>query len=123
MPIGVFAVSPCTMSIMFSSIPSIDATICGNEVSWPWPCECEPVSTEIEPVAFTRTVALSYSPARAPSCPTRCEGAMPQASTQVDRPRPRSLPREALSARRAAKPASSEISSTLSRVAVGLPLS
>ena len=29
---------------------------------------------------FTRTVADSYKPARAPSCPTRAEGAMPQAS-------------------------------------------
>ena len=80
MPIGVFDVSPCTISIWLSSMPSISATTWGKVVSCPCPWEWLPVITEIEPVALTRTVADSYSPARAPSWPTRFEGAMPQAS-------------------------------------------
>jgi hypothetical protein len=41
-------------------MPSISATTCAKVVSWPCPWLCAPVMiTEIEPVAFTRTVALS----------------------------------------------------------------
>ena len=59
MPNGTFDVSPCTMSIIFSSMPSIEAITCGNTVSCPCPWLWLPVKTEMLPVAFTRTVALS----------------------------------------------------------------
>ena len=59
MPIGVLAVSPCSISTMEASMPIMSATTCGKAVSWPCPCECEPVMTVIPPVALTRTVALS----------------------------------------------------------------
>ena len=59
MPNGTRAVSPCTMSIWLASMPSSDDTTCAKVVSCPWPWLWLPVKTEIEPVAFTRTVALS----------------------------------------------------------------
>ena len=62
------------------SCSSSEAT-CANVVSWPCPWLCDPVKTLTLPVGCTRTVALSYKPAWAPSDPTTCEGANPQAST------------------------------------------
>ena len=61
-------------------MPSPSATSWEKVVSWPWPWLCEPVRTETLPVGWTRTAALSNSPARAPSEPTTAEGAMPHAS-------------------------------------------
>ena len=58
-PNGMRAVSPCTTSIMPSSIPSRSATICANAVSCPWPWLWLPVKMLIPPVGFTRTVAAS----------------------------------------------------------------
>ena len=40
-------------------MPSIEATTCGNVVSWPWPWLWLPVKTVMPPVGFTRTDALS----------------------------------------------------------------
>ena len=80
MPNGILAVSPCTTSTSSKGTPSCSATTCAKVVSWPWPWLCEPVNTLRLPVGCTRTLALSYRPARAPSEPTTAEGAMPQAS-------------------------------------------
>ncbi len=60
--------------------PSWSTTSCAKVVSWPWPWLCVPVNTVTLPVGCTRTLATSYSPARAPSEPTSLDGAMPQAS-------------------------------------------
>ena len=60
---------------------SFSDTIWANVVSWPWPWLWVPISTVTSPVAWTRTVALSKMPARAPSDWTIRDGARPQAST------------------------------------------
>ena len=80
MPNRTFAVSPCTMSTFSIGMPSLSATTWAKVVSWPWPCECEPVNTVTLPVGWTRTSPASYRPARAPSAPAMLDGAMPQAS-------------------------------------------
>ncbi len=81
MPNGILAVSPCTIVDLASGMPSWSDTSWANVVSWPCPWLCVPVNTLTLPVGWTRTLATSYSPARAPSCPTSLDGAMPQAST------------------------------------------
>ena len=80
MPKSTFEVSPCTMSTFSIGTPRRSATTCAKVVSWPWPCECEPVNTVTLPVGCTRTSPASNRPARAPSEPATAEGAMPQAS-------------------------------------------
>ena len=80
MPNSTLEVSPCTMSTFSIGMPRRSATTCANVVSWPWPCECEPVNTVTLPVGCTRTSPASNRPARAPSEPATAEGAMPQAS-------------------------------------------
>ncbi len=73
-------VSPWTISTFSIGTPSLSATICENVVATPWPWGEEPVNTVTPPVGWTRTLPLSHRPAWAPSAPTTCEGAMPQAS-------------------------------------------
>ena len=60
MPNGIFAgVAVHDVDLASRRCRACSATTCGKVVSCPWPWLCEPVKTEIEPVAFTRTVALS----------------------------------------------------------------
>ena len=92
--------------------------ICDHDVAWPWPCGDVPVMTVTLPVGCMRTVELSQPPGVSPSaCLATSEGTNPHTSTQVESPRPSSLPRLAASLRRASKVAlSSESSSSLSSV-------
>ena len=80
MPNGIFAVSPWTTSTLSIGMPRPSATSCAKVVSCPWPWLWLPVKTVTEPVGWTRTSAVSYKPARAPSAPATFEGAIPQAS-------------------------------------------
>ena len=80
MPNCTLSVSPCTMLTVSIGMPSRSETSCAKVVSWPWPWLWQPVSTSTEPVGLTRTSADSHRPTPAPSEPTACDGAMPQAS-------------------------------------------
>ncbi len=80
MPNCTLSVSPCTMVTLSIGTPSRSETSWAKVVSCPCPWLCEPVSTSIDPVGFTRTSADSHRPTPAPSDPTACDGAMPQAS-------------------------------------------
>ena len=59
MPKGMRPVSPCTISILSIGTPSLSETTWANVVSWPWPCECEPVKTVTLPVGLKRTSPTS----------------------------------------------------------------
>ena len=70
-------------------MPSSLSTICDHDVSWPWPCAEEPVTTVAEPVGCRRTMADSQPPAPIPIALVTADGARPQISTQVESPMPR----------------------------------
>src|SRR5262249_42135460 len=93
-PNGVPSVSPSSTVTSSTGTPSSDATTCATVVSWPCPCDCEPVVTTTFPVRWTRTFALSQSPAPQPSpiVPTHADGATPHISTYVEKPIPRWRP-------------------------------
>ena len=80
MPNCTLSVSPWTMETLSIGMPRRADTNCANVVSWPWPWLCEPVRTSTVPIGLTRTSADSHKPTPAPSEPTACDGASPQAS-------------------------------------------
>ena len=49
-PRGTMSVSPLITVIFSTGIPICSDAICANVVSWPWPCENEPVRTIASPV-------------------------------------------------------------------------
>ena len=63
MPNNTLLVSPCSMTMSSSGMPSLSATTWAKVVSWPWPWLWLPVRIDTEPVGFTRTVAASQPPA------------------------------------------------------------
>ena len=52
-----------------------------SEVSWPWPCAEEPVTTVADPVGCRRTIDDSQPPAPTPIAFVTADGARPQIST------------------------------------------
>jgi hypothetical protein len=74
-------VSPWTTSIIVDrhAEPVVD-TSCAKVVSWPCPWLCEPVMDRHVAGRVDPDLADSHKPTPAPSEPTACEGAMPQAS-------------------------------------------
>ena len=46
-----------------NGMPSFSAAIIDQQVSWPWPCRADPVTTCTLLVSSTRTVAVSQPPA------------------------------------------------------------
>ena len=55
-PSGLIKVSECSTVTSAGSIPSLSATICDHDVSWPCPCGVAPDTTSALPVGSTRTV-------------------------------------------------------------------
>jgi len=78
--------------IRSGAMPSRSEMIWRNVVAWPCPWSWVPTETVTVPVGSNLISACSISPAL-------------EASTVLDMPSPRSLPRRRASARRAGKPA------------------
>ena len=61
MPRATWSVSPLTTVIRTTGIPSWWPAIWANVVSWPWPCEKDPVLTIASPSGVISTAPNSLS--------------------------------------------------------------
>ena len=60
-PRGTTSVSPLSTVIFSTGSPRRSATICAKVVSWPWPCDSEPVRTVASPAGVISTAPNSCS--------------------------------------------------------------
>ncbi len=104
------SLSPWTMEIFSTGMPSLSLSTCANGVAWPMPKSSVPV-----------VIVTVPSPLKAMSASSFDGGAV--TSRKLPTPRPRSLPRLRLSRLRRAKPLPSASSSACLVSAVKSPLS